>query len=125
MEPTIAKQISEELGRLASDLQPIAQTVWEAAFRQSYTLGYGSLGTMLFVGLVGGLCIVFLIKRINKERAKDGWHDECILEWIGIICIACCIAAAIGFGILNGFQLLNPEWYAIERILTTSKLSTH
>lgn len=121
METSMVKQVSEELGTLAKELQPIAQSVWENALKQSYVIGWGSLGVMLFVGLVGGVCITLLLQRIKKQREENTWN-ECILEWVAIIGISICIATTIGVGVFNIFQLINPEWYAIHRILHISQL---
>lgn len=99
---------------LAETLQQPAEYVYKILMKQQLVIGYTYLSvfiTMLIISLI----LFKLNKTIFKE---DAWDDVNVFNFFAIITALICAGFLIAF-LADGFQrILNPEYYAIDKIMS-------
>ena len=117
------QEIEQIINMLIEKLGPIGGQVWSIYVKQVYV----NVATNLFVSLVCLLALVgallglrHCIKEYKRATSKDPYGGKAQLVGAGAVTSAT-IAAFCGLMVLfclpEVFQLLNPEYYAIQMLL--------
>ena len=110
------EKITEYIEKLADQLGVAAEHVWEVLTKQMFLHG---LLVTIFAGMffIGGFCLlVFTIKKFKDDYQKDreiSFEGFCM----GFPTIVILIPST--FFLVEGIKhLLNPEYYALQEILS-------
>lgn len=111
------QEIEQILDMLAEKLGPYAEMVWGVYVRQVY-VGVAKDVFLALLFFACGAAGVWLIKMFIGKWKKGKSYDDCwdIAAIITLVVTVFCFA--LGFLGLSGlFNLLNPEYHAIQMLL--------
>lgn len=107
-------KLSVAIESLAETLKQPAEYVYTIIVRQQIVLGYTYLAVIIFT-LILSLILFKLNKTIFKE---DAWDAVNAFNFFAVITALICAGFLIAF-LAGGFQrILNPEYYAIDKIMS-------
>jgi len=111
------------LEKLAVKLGTTADMLWKVLVKQAFIDGVLVLSFILVVFLADIILLcnaAKLIKRIEDSRNGDGWKS---VAFIGCVVLAALTIFAFILCFMVPTNFLNPEYWALDKILSSLKLS--
>jgi len=122
------KAVQEALAPMAQKLGEGAAHLYEVYVRQMFAEGVVGLAAATFFTIVCGLVCWLVVPRALRKgyamKTKDYWSDYEVpmaLGYVGLILSILVALFSVGGAAFSAMKVINPEYYAIERILDQIK----
>jgi hypothetical protein len=101
------QELLQRLDALAAKLGVASEKIWDVLVYQGHVAG-------IVGAVVAGISVIGFYATYKLAKKYDGYDEGPIIFAVVVVCISILLLI---IGIYNALYLLNPEYYAVEKLL--------